>query len=421
MTFLPWLEIGAGLILLGGGLLVCLFRSRLPTTYHAGRVGEAVPDGGNRHDSTEAALADTQLRLHALFNNARDAILLADDDARIVDANPAACSLLAHSREAVLRMTVFDITPVPDRAHGQALWRSFVETGGDQSGEYPLLREDGKCLTVEYRAVANILPGLHLSILRDVTERKQVEDLIRKQQAELVHMARLSLAGELATGLAHELNQPLTAIVNYVNACRRLLGSGQFTQDEATELMGKVEDQSIRAAEIIHRLREFIRKREPAKESFDINALIKAVIRLVGPEAHQKGVGIRLDLHESLPSVMGDAIQIQQVILNLMHNGIEAMQDTAAGEREVDVRTLPIDEDTIEVDVADRGAGLSEQAMNNLFQPFFTTKPQGMGLGLSLSRSIIQAHGGRLWATPNETGGVTFRFTLYTQRLSGAQ
>lgn len=360
----------------------------------------------------ETALAESQRRLQALFDNALDAILLADDAARLVDANPAAGILLGRSRQEILQMTVFDITPTMDRERGRVLWRAFTETDGKQGGEYPLTRQDGTILTVEYRAVANILPGLHLSILRDVTERKRAQELLQQQQTELTHVARLNLAGELATGLAHELNQPLTAIATYLDTCRDLLRSGQLDIDLAQELLEKAADQSLRAGKIIHHLRAFLRKEEPEPQLVDLNKQVEIIAHLVETEARHGETQVRLALTEPLPSVIAEPIQIQQVIMNLVRNSIEALRYVPTGDREVLIQTLRVQGDMVELVVTDTGPGLTEEALTELFNPFFTTKPNGMGLGLSISKSIVEAHGGRLWATPDPDQGVSFRFTL---------
>ena len=235
---------------------------------------------------------------------------------------------------------------------------------------------------------------------------------MQQQQIELAHMARLSLAGEMATGLAHELNQPLTAIAAYVHVCLQILHSERLSTDELVELLNKVTSQSVRAGEIIRRLRAFVRKMETQREAADINELIHDALRFAEIEARQQGVRLRVDLVDSLPPVLVDYIQIQQVVLNLVRNGIEALETVDSQRRSVTVRTALADNDTIKVSVSDTGPPLSEDVMGKLFEPFFTTKATGMGLGLSISRSIVEAHGGRLWATSNHNEGNTFHFNL---------
>jgi two-component system sensor kinase FixL len=215
----------------------------------------------------------------------------------------------------------------------------------------------------------------------------------------------------MASALAHELNQPLTAIMNYVQACRRLLGAGDgVALERLQETMDKAIMQAGRAGQIIHRMRQFVQKGETARQVESINKLIEEASALALVGAKESGILVRLELSPDLPPVLADRIQIQQVVLNLIRNAIEAM--ASADRRELTVRTYEASDRMAEVAVADTGPGLDEAVTKQLFQPFVTTKPMGMGLGLSISRSIIDAHGGRLWAMPADAGGVTFHFIL---------
>ncbi len=364
------------------------------------------------HRQLEQARAESERRLLALFDNALDAILLADDAGRLTAANPSACQLLACTREQVLQLTVWDITPVPERRQAQALWQTFLTVEGKQGGEYLLRRRDGTTVVVEYRAVANILPGLHLSILRDISQRKAAEARAQRHQAALAHTARLNTAGELAAGLAHELNQPLCAMTSYAETGVAVLRSGATQHDRLTSLFAKIVDEGVRAGDIMRRLRHFLRKREPEREFAELSALVHEAIQLIAPEIRQAAVRMELNLAEALPPVYVDTIQIQQVVLNLVSNSLEALQDIPAAERSMMIATALCGGAAVELTVSDTGPGLPAEAKNQLFQPFFTTRPTGMGLGLSLSRSIAELHGGRLWAIPNPERGVTFHCTL---------
>ncbi|ADE16556.1 PAS sensor protein [Nitrosococcus halophilus Nc 4] len=253
------------------------------------------------------------------------------------------------------------------------------------------------------------------TLLATGIERQRAEEQTQLQQAELAHIARLGLASELTAGLAHELNQPLTAITTNAHTCLQLLHSGMVNMEKFEEILEEVTRQSERAGEIVHHLRALVRKTEYRKTAVNLNDLVHEVARLANIEARQQGVQLRLELFASLPPVWGDNIQLQQVILNLVCNSIEAMGETSDGKRELTIQTSPVDCGAVEVTVSDTGPGLSPEAMKQLFQPFFTTKPTGMGLGLSLSKSIVEAHGGEIWATPNPSRGATFHFTISTK------
>jgi two-component system, LuxR family, sensor kinase FixL len=246
----------------------------------------------------------------------------------------------------------------------------------------------------------------------DITERKKAEEQLRRQEAEISHMARLSVASEMAGALAHELNQPLTVITTYTHTCLQLLRAGAVDPNRLVGIIEKIGEQSGRAGEIIHHLRAFICKTEFRKVLVNLNDLVQEVVRLADAEAHQQGTRLRLKLAKHLPSVLADRVQLQQVILNLVRNSIEAIRDTPGEMQEITIQTSLSDPTAVKVAVSDTGPGLSPEVVNKLYQPFFTTKSTGMGLGLSLSKSIVEAHGGRLWATPHPNQGVTFYFTV---------
>ena len=301
-----------------------------------------------------------------------------------------------------------------DRRHLKDIHARIVS--GESSEEYRIIRPDGTIRWIWSRDFPIRDPAGHIyriaGIAQDITERKQTEEKLRQQQAELAHIARFALGGEMASGLAHELNQPLGAIKTYTEVCLLLIGSGNLKSQPLVETMEKVVVQAQRAGEIIQRLRNLVRKAEPRRSPVNVNKLIQEVIHLIEPEARQQEVQIRLELDKALPLLFADAIQIQQVVLNLVRNAIEAMSESRTEPRVLSLRAVQTGSDTLEVTVSDTGSGLSSEEMEGLFVPFFTTKPTGMGLGLSISRSIIRAHKGRLWVTANADRGVTFHFIL---------
>jgi signal transduction histidine kinase len=218
--------------------------------------------------------------------------------------------------------------------------------------------------------------------------------------------------GELAASIAHEVNQPLSAIVNNGSACLRWLNGAAPDLDEAREAARRIIRDGNRAGEVIARIRALLRKTDAQKARLDINQTIREVIKLTRNEAARKGVTLRMDLAADLPPVLGDRVQLQQVILNLVMNGVEAMASASGGPRELLIRSRPCESDKALVAVQDSGVGLDGQDLEKLFDAFYTTKPRGMGMGLAISRSIVEDHGGRLWAMPNDGPGATFQFTL---------
>jgi len=255
------------------------------------------------------------------------------------------------------------------------------------------------------------LSQLNQSLQREITERRRAEQAVREFQAELAHVTRMSTMGEMASGLAHELNQPLAAIVNFTQGCIRRMRSGAPVSLEMLGAMEQVAAQATRAGDIIRRLRTFVKKQGPQRSTERLNELVSEVAGFAEVEARQRGVLIRVEQEPALPPVLADKIQIQQVVLNLVRNGLEAME-TVHGDRVLVLRTAQRDADMVQVCVTDCGRGLPPGDADQIFQPFFTTKSHGLGMGLSISRSIIEAHGGRLWAEPTQECGATFVFTL---------
>jgi PAS domain S-box-containing protein len=257
------------------------------------------------------------------------------------------------------------------------------------------------------------LADANVQLRLEMEERRRAEDEARQHQAELWHVARLNAVGEMVAELAHELNQPLSAISNYAQACARLLCSR--SDDDREKLLAAVEQvraQADRAAKITQRLRHFVAKAEPVRTVLDINRVVRDIAALLQVEAHVGLVDLRFDLVEPCPPVAADRIQIEQVIVNLLQNAFEAVRNSDAQPREVTIQTSTNHDGWIEVAVRDTGMGPPGGDFEQVFKRFFTTKPNGMGMGLSISRSIIENHGGRLWGAPNPDRGATFRFTL---------
>jgi C4-dicarboxylate-specific signal transduction histidine kinase len=244
----------------------------------------------------------------------------------------------------------------------------------------------------------------------DMTERKRTEEALHKAQMHLTHMTHLTMMGELAASIAHEVNQPLTAMVTNGNACLRWLDRNPPNFDEAKEAVREIVRDGIRGADVIARIRALIRKEPQATASININDVIREIVVLA--QTHLRDVKLHLDLADRLAHTQVDRIQLQQVILNLITNAVDAMKSAAGRPRILRIQTRMKSSQTILVSVEDSGVGLSPENIEGIFEPFYTTKASGLGMGLSISRSIVEAHGGRLWAEPGKRYGAVFLFTL---------
>jgi two-component system sensor kinase FixL len=246
--------------------------------------------------------------------------------------------------------------------------------------------------------------------VRDLTERDAAERRLQDVQGELVHVSRLTALGEMASAMAHELNQPLTAAASFMKGCLILLKRKPLDEARLEDMISQGADQALRAGQIIRRLRDFVSKGEAERRIESLPQLLEEAGALAMVGARERSVRLRYDIDPRVNLVLADKVQIQQVALNLIRNGIEAMEDSAS--KDIFVGAKPAADDMVEVYVSDTGHGISPEAAAQLFQPFMTTKAQGMGIGLSISRTIIEAHGGRIWVDANPKGGAIFRFTL---------
>lgn len=282
--------------------------------------------------------------------------------------------------------------------------------------EYQVVLRDGTVKHLHHLAQAVFGPDgklqKYVGTIHDITDRRHAEDEARVLQERLTHFSRLSTMGEMAAGLAHEINQPLSAIATYARACQRLIRLPEPEIDDVVSALEQINVQALRAGEVIRRLRNFVKNREVKREPVNCARLLEDLRMLAETDARLHNIRLRLDCQEPLPTVYADPIQLQQVILNLVRNAIDAMVDAPEDRREVVLMTREAADGEVEVTVIDQGTGLAPEATEHLFNPFFTTKASGTGLGLAISRSIVRAHGGRLWHTPNDDCGVRFHFTL---------
>ena len=385
---------------------------------------------------------ETQARYQLLIDTAGSAIIVVSPDHRILEFNHEAESIYGARRADVLGKDYLELFLPPERRPFVAAMIQRVLNGETvQEYETVLHGHDGQdhimLFNVRLLCGAGDRPLGVLGIGQDITERKRAEEQVRRlneelearvvartaelsaseqrareHQAHLAHVLRVSTMGEMAAALAHELNQPLGAIVNYANGIGVRLRDGGLAPDDLQEAVARIAAEGLRAGEIIRRSRDFVRQSVSNREPADLNGVVRNATQLIGLDAHGVGIPIQLMLDPQLPLVQMDRIQVEQVILNLLRNGLDAMSEAPPGPHELLVQTRGQSESTVEVSVRDTGVGISPATKERIFDPFFTTKIGGLGMGLSISRSIIEAHGGRLWATGNPDRGMTFSFTL---------
>jgi C4-dicarboxylate-specific signal transduction histidine kinase len=246
----------------------------------------------------------------------------------------------------------------------------------------------------------------------EIRERQRAEEALQKAQAELAHVARVMTLGELTASISHEVNQPIAAVVTNGQVCLRLLALETPRPDDVRTTVERMVRDARRASEVIQRIRALAKRTEPQMVSLDINDVIREAILLVQREVLSHGVSLRTELASALPPVLGDRVQLQQVVINLLINGVEAMAPVTDRPRDMLIRSQQPEAGQVHVSVQDSGIGIDSETAERLFSAFFTTKPSGMGMGLSISRSIIRAHGGRLWVSPNPDHGAAFQFTV---------
>ncbi|MEM9293846.1 MAG: ATP-binding protein [Acidobacteriota bacterium] len=274
---------------------------------------------------------------------------------------------------------------------------------------------------LEARVVARTaeLAQANQELEQEMSNREQAEERSRQHLEQLAHVARLSTLGEMAAGLGHELNQPLGAIANYASGCIKRIEAGNPDMLTLAKSFTLIAQQAERAGKIIHRLRTFVSSHEPETRWESVNEMLEEVVALERAESRYRIIDLVLDFEHDLPAVLADSIQIQQVVLNLMRNAGEAMSAVPEEDRRLTIRTRRHNEDFVRVTVEDRGSGCSPEVLVKLFEPFFSTKKRGMGMGLTICRSILEAHRGELWAEPNEDRGLSFHFTLIAAGESG--
>lgn len=362
-----------------------------------------------------------EAHLKSILDTVPDAMVVIDEAGIIHSFSSTAERLFGHKASDVVGKNVKILMPSPYREDHDSYISRYLSTGerriigigrvvvGERKGgaTFPMELAVGEMRSNQKR--------FFTGFIRDLTERQETEGRLQELQSELLHISRLTALGEMASTLAHELNQPLAAISNYISGSQRML-AGQEDQQSRTlhDVLGKAANQALRAGDIIRRLRDFVSRGETETTVESISKLIEEASALALVGAKEQGLRVRFELQPNVDRVVADRVQIQQVLLNLIRNAMDAM--TASPRREIVISAADAGGGFVRISVSDTGSGIAPELAEKLFQPFITTKPHGMGVGLSISRTIIDAHGGQIWAEANPDGGTIFSFTLRSPR-----
>jgi two-component system sensor kinase FixL len=363
------------------------------------------------------SLDERDAHLQSILDTVIDATVVIDAEGGILSFNTSAVRQFGYQSEEVIGRNVSVLMPEPYGTQHDGYLTRYLTTGEKRIIGIDRVvvgrRKDGSTFPMKL-AVGEVRSGDRIyftGFIRDLTEQEESAAKLGQARSELARLARLNELGEMASTLAHELNQPLSAIANYVQGCRRMLE--KLDDEHARRLRGALDEtarQAIRAGDIIRHLREFVTRGETDKAPEDIKQLVEEAGALALVGSRERGIKSVFEFGADSGMVLADGVQIQQVLINLMRNAMEAMRDSPR--RELVVRTRPLPDDRMLVEVEDTGPGISEEVAERLFQPFVTSKPGGMGIGLSISKRIIESHGGELTMHRNQAGGATFSFTL---------
>jgi len=366
---------------------------------------------------TEEALKESEAKYRSLYESMMDGYVLVDMDGRILKFNESYRAMMGYRQDELLGLMYRDITPEKwHAAENEIMGQQVIVRGYSEVYEKEYRKKDGTVFPVELRTFllkdetgSNI--GLW-AIVRDITGRKQIESEARKLREDLAHVTRVSALGEFTSSLAHEINQPLAAILSNAQAAKRFLSQDKPDMKEIGEILGDIIRDDNRAAEVIRKIRSLMKKEETRYESLSLNDVIEEILYAIRNDTALTGVSIEKEYDPLLPFVWGDRIQLQQVILNLVMNAAEAMREAATDGRRLSVRTSKRDGRFAEVSIRDSGPGIEEKLANRLFEPFYTTKSGGMGMGLAISKDIVKSHRGDIRAVNNEDRGATVSFTV---------
>jgi len=353
--------------------------------------------------------------LRALMEAAVDAIVVIDEDGRILSFNPAAERMFGHESAEVIGEPADMLMAEPYRTRHAGYMRTYRQSGKARiigiGREVEGRKSDGTDFPI-WLSVGEAKSGFgrrFVGIMRDLTPQREAEKERHALEARLAHVGRFSLMGEMAAGIAHEINQPLSAIANYSQAARILLDRGDAEPDELRTACSGITDQVQRAAQVVENIRNFIRKREVTKERLDLNSVIRDALSLVIVDARDAGITVETRFARDLPRIEGNVVQLQQVLLNLTRNAVDAIRKKMGRRsRKIVVSTAQPSADRIEFEVLDSGPGISSTLGDAIFHPFVSTKADGLGVGLAISRTIVEAHGGELRYRDNPEGGAIF-------------
>ena len=370
-----------------------------------------------RRRDTEATLRASEERWRSMFEASAVGITLMDQQNHFAAANEAFQKMVGYTEQELLSLGPVDITHEDDRQATREMIQD-VQSGKrqDYQAEKRYRRKDGKVIWVRVSTARALdpnspLPGIP-TLVEDITERKRAEMAWHDAREALSRATRLTVMGELSASIAHEINQPLSAIITNGRACERFLDFSPPDLDEVKDAVGEIVRDGKRASEVLSRIRAMSRNSAPERGPVDVNLAIAEVLALTRDELHRHRISVMTELHSNLPVTMADRVQLQQVVLNLVMNGIDAMRAVTDRPRNLTVRSQLSDQGNIVVNVADSGVGLDPRNRDRIFDSFFTTKPEGMGMGLAISNTIIQAHHGQLWAESGSPFGAVFGFTL---------
>jgi two-component system, LuxR family, sensor kinase FixL len=360
--------------------------------------------------------------LHALLDAAVDAIVVIDDAGSITTFNKAAERMFGYRAADVVGRNISILMGEPDRTQHDGHLARYKVTGEAHvigiGREVQGRRANGEMFPVELAVgeAADAAGRRFVGILRDLSSQRAAEQRTRSLEVRLAHVGRFNLMGEMAAGIAHEINQPLSAIATYAQAAKRLMAHEPPNMETLHEICTKIDEQARRAGQVIENLRKFIRKQEISTQSLDVNKVVRDVLNLIEADAHAEGIPVRVDAGEGLPTVRADAVQLQQVLLNLTRNSVDAMREGLGKERGISIATERSGRGGVRISVTDHGHGVSRQLGENIFHPFVTTKRDGLGVGLAISRTIVQSYEGSLTYTSNPAGGAIFTIELPAER-----
>lgn len=363
-------------------------------------------------------LEEREARLNSIFNAALEGIITIDESGFIVSINKAITHIFGYVENEIVGENINKLMPYPCKNDKNSFIDYLLNHKQGIVGQVRELEgkhKNGMVFPIDLSiAEFRINNKFYFTgIIRDVTERKLKEQKDKEHLNELAHVTRLGLMGEMASGIAHEVNQPITAVANYTQACLHLMKTGRPDVFKLAETMEKANEQALKAGQIIRRMRDFVRSHKMQRTTVEINSLVREAVSLCEAECKQDGIICKLELTESLPRVFVDSVHIEQVILNLVRNSIEALNTLPDDSQKLlVVQTYLNDDNEIEIRIKDNGPGLNESQKLEIVKPFYTTKEAGMGMGLSISRSIVEAHSGALRFNSRKEKGSTFYFTL---------